>query len=73
MRDQRVIKADATLIGILPFSEQARPLNGVEAVDIDAILQDGYYSLARDRTMPKDRTPITWANKPLLLLVHLPD
>ena len=49
------------------------PLNGVEGVDIESILQDGYYSLPQGRTLPKDRTPITWANKPLVLLVHLPD
>ncbi len=31
------------------------------------------YSLPQGWTEPDDRTPITWANKPLLLLVHLPD
>ncbi len=48
------------------------PVNGVEGVDVGAILQDGYYTLdnTRNRTVPDDRTPITWANKPLLMLVH---
>ena len=46
------------------------PLNGVEGVDVDAILREGYYTLPNGVGLPKDRTPITWANKPLVMLVH---
>ncbi|MCZ6653179.1 MAG: hypothetical protein O7D91_09140, partial [Planctomycetota bacterium] len=46
------------------------PLNGTEGVDVDAILADGYYALPPGEHMPVERSPITWANKPLIMLVH---
>ncbi len=47
------------------------PLNGIEGVDVDAILADGHYTLPPGKRLPEDRSPITWANKPLIMLVHL--
>ncbi len=46
------------------------PLNGTEGIDADAILADGYYALPPGEHMPVERSPITWANKPLIMLVH---
>jgi len=46
------------------------PLNGIEGVDVDAILADGYYALPPGARLPEERSPITWANKPLIMLVH---
>ena len=46
------------------------PLNGIEGVDVDAILADGYYALPPGERLPEERSPITWANKPLIMLVH---
>ncbi|MCH8052634.1 MAG: hypothetical protein IH895_01105 [Planctomycetes bacterium] len=46
------------------------PLNGTEGVDVDAILADGYYALPPGERLPEERSPITWANKPLIMLVH---
>ena len=46
------------------------PLNGTEGIDVDAILADGYYALPPGERLPNERSPITWANKPLIMLVH---
>jgi len=46
------------------------PLNGVEGVEVSAILNDGYYALPPGQALPPDRTPLTWANRPLVMLVH---
>jgi len=46
------------------------PLNGVEGVEVDAIIADGYYKPYGDIPVALEESPITWANKPLLLLIH---
>ncbi len=44
------------------------PLNGVEGVDVNQIIHDGYYTLEPGHSLPPDPTPITWADRPLVLL-----
>ncbi len=46
------------------------PLNGTAGIDINAILADGHYTLPPGKQLPEERSPITWANKPLIMLVH---
>lgn len=48
------------------------PINGIEGVDVDVILKDGYYQLPAGHSFDvlAEETPITWANKPLVMLVH---
>lgn len=46
------------------------PLRGVEGVDVQQILDDGYYRLPEGQALPEDDSPVSWANKPLVLLVH---
>ncbi len=50
------------------------PVNGVEGVDVDRVLEDGYYQVdpAGASSVPPDAAPVTWANKPLVLLTHRP-
>jgi hypothetical protein len=42
------------------------PVNGVEGVDLDRILADGFYRLEAD--LPADKAALTWAARPVILL-----
>lgn len=46
------------------------PVDGIDGVDVEAILSDGYYRLPKHQRLPVDRARISWANKPLVLLEH---
>jgi hypothetical protein len=49
------------------------PLDGIDGVDVETILEDGYYELESETMLPVSQSRITWANKPLLLLRHTPE
>ncbi|MCG3137379.1 MAG: hypothetical protein HJJLKODD_01223 [Phycisphaerae bacterium] len=46
------------------------PINGTEGVTLGPILDDGFYQLDYQvqQSVPVDLTPLTWANRPLIVL-----